>query len=436
MLTDRYELALSTTSPQARDAYVEGSDLVLALYPGAVAALDRAIAADPAFALAHAARARALQLSSAIPQAQSAIATAQSLAGGLPEREASHIEVFTLLVGGKPDAALAAVRRHLGTWPRDALVASTAANQNGLIGTSGRAGREQDQLDFLAALAPHYADDWWFDCHYGMALSELGQQAAAWPRIERSMARNPRNAYAAHSLAHFHYENGEPDAAIAFLPTWLAGYPREGLLHGHLHWHLALMHLQQGDVAAGFRLFTEAFAADDYAGPALVKLLDSASYLWRAELAGHPRDAARWQMVHDFAHRMFPRPGMAFADWHVALADAVAGDATAADTRAREMDAMVGAGRYTAGHTVPALARGFAAFQRQDFATAIDLIEAVFPERERICGSRAQIDLVEFTLLKAYLATGRQNDVRRLVQARRPGPRGIPVAGLAAVQVH
>ena len=90
MLTDRYGLALSTTSPRARDAYVEGSDLVLTLYPGAVAAFDRAIAADPGFALAHAGRARALQVASDIAGAQAAIAASLILAGGLPERTRSR----------------------------------------------------------------------------------------------------------------------------------------------------------------------------------------------------------------------------------------------------------------------------------------------------------------------------------------------------------
>jgi hypothetical protein len=58
----------------------------------------------------------------------------------------------------------------------------------------------------------------------------------------------------------------------------------------------------------------------------LVKMLDAPSFLWRAELAGHPRDTVRWKKVHEFAHRSFPNPGVAFVDWHVALADAVAGD--------------------------------------------------------------------------------------------------------------
>src|ERR1700752_5007984 len=60
MLTDRYELPLSTASSVARDAYVEGCEAKLTMYPGAIEAFDRAIAADPGFALAHAARGHVL----------------------------------------------------------------------------------------------------------------------------------------------------------------------------------------------------------------------------------------------------------------------------------------------------------------------------------------------------------------------------------------
>ena len=62
MLTDRYGLPVSTPVAAARDAYVEGVDLLLTVYPGAAAAFDRAIAADPGFALAHIGKARTFQL--------------------------------------------------------------------------------------------------------------------------------------------------------------------------------------------------------------------------------------------------------------------------------------------------------------------------------------------------------------------------------------
>ena len=56
------------------------------------------------------------------------------------------------------------------------------------------------------------------------------------------------------------------------------------------------------------------------------------------------------------------------------------------------------------------------------------------PERERICGSRAQVDLVEATLLKAYLGAGRLDDAGGVsYEERRPGPAELLVAGLEVV---
>ena len=55
---DRYGLPLSTVSAEAAAAYRDGVDLLLSAWTGAAEAFERAIAADPDFALAHIARAR------------------------------------------------------------------------------------------------------------------------------------------------------------------------------------------------------------------------------------------------------------------------------------------------------------------------------------------------------------------------------------------
>src|SRR5499433_3331839 len=89
--------------------------------------------------------------------------------------------------------------------------------------------------------------------------------------------------------------------------------------------------------------------------------------------------------------------------------------------------------RYPSGSYLPALARGFAAFESGDFSGAIEALAPLAGENERIGGSRAQHDLIEFTLLKACLNAGRLDEARHLLGARRPGASGFPVAGLAAL---
>src|SRR5882757_7596680 len=433
MLTDRYELPLSTGSSAARDAYLQGCEAKLTMYPGAVEAFDRALAADPGFALAHAARAHAMLERGDATAARASMSAANSLVDGLSAREASHIAFFDLLVAGDAEAAHSALPAHLNEWPRDAVVLGTTAFTNGLIGSSGRAGQKRALLELLERLAPSYGDDWWFTAHHGMALSENGLRDAARPKIDRSLARNPSNPWAAHARAHLCYEEGDPDAARAFLAAWLTTYPRNGLLYSHLSWHLALGDLEAGDAAAAFRLFREAFSPDVHSGPPRGKVNDAVSFLWRWELAGHPRDADAWRMMHDFANSAFPRAGVAFSDMHIALAQVVAGNDAALEARARQIDELARQARYPSGPCVPAVSQAFAAFERRDFSAAIDALEPIARELERIGGSRAQLDLVEFTLLKAYLNAKRLDDARRMLSARRRGSSGIPVAGLAAV---
>jgi len=431
MLTDRYGLPLSTTSAAAGDAYVQGCDLQLSMYPGAAAAFDRAIAADPDFALAHAGKARVQQLGGDITAARASMA--QASGSGLSPREASHLAFFALLVAGQAEKALAALRVHLDQWPRDAMVLSASASANGLIGSSGRVEQKRELLDLMDELAPAYGDDWWFMGHHGFALAENGQYAAAQAKIDRSMALNPVNAYGAHTRAHVCYEAGDLQDGRTFLQSWLLTYPRDASFHGHLSWHLALFELQAGDPQAAFRLYTEAVAPAVNRDPAMSRLANAASFLWRWELAGHPKDPARWQVIHDFAAKMFPRAGNAYVDWHMALVEAAAGDGTALDARVRDMEQLALTGRYPSGPVVPALARGFAAFQRQDFTAAIAAIEPVWDQRDRLVGSLAQTDLVEFTLLKAYVEAERPDDVHRMLSARRGRPADLPVAGLPAV---
>src|SRR6202142_393650 len=323
MLADRYGLPLSTAHAAARDAYVQGCDLALTLYPGAIEAFDRAIAADLGFALAYAGKAQVLMREGNVAAARGALAAAKDVAAGLPAREASHIAFFELVFAGRTDAAIAALHAHLTAWPRDALVVATAANPNGVIGGSGRIGQKGRIAALMDSLAPHYGDDFWFLAYHAIALSEDGQLAAARPKIERSVTENPNNAHGAHGFAHVCYESGEPDTARAYLSSWLATYPRDGFFYGHLSWHLSLCELQAGNWEAASRLYPDALGLDRHSGGPQQRMSDGAAYLWRSELAGQPRDAAAWRAMAEYAGDALPRPGSGLADLHVILAQAV-----------------------------------------------------------------------------------------------------------------
>ena len=109
------------------------------------------------------------------------------------------------------------------------------------------------------------------------------------------------------------------------------------------------------------------------------------------------------------------------------------GDDAALDARTQQMQELAHAGRYPSGSYLPALARGFASFEREDFLGAIEALAPLAGQNERIGGSRAQHDLIEFTLLRAYIEANRLQEAKRLLDVRRPSASGVPVMGVAAV---
>ena len=430
MLTDRYGLPISTSSEAARDAYIAGCDGVLSAAHGDAAHLARALAADPDFALAHAALARARFLMADVAGARQSAARARELAAHATSREASHVDALCLSIEGKPVESLAATRAHLAEHPRDAMVAAPATGVFGLIGFSGRQGREPEQVEFIEALRPHLADDWWFQAVYAFALEEVGRLDEALELIERSMAANPRNAHGAHIKAHVLYERGEDRAALDYLDSWLPAYPREGLMHCHISWHVALFALMLGDTKRAWQVYEAQVHPGGAWGPALNVATDAPAFLWRAELAGEARREPLWREARDYALKSFPKAGIAFVDVHRALACVATDDPAGIDAVVTELEQRAAAGRSPAGEVVPQLAAGLAAYGKGDWAGAIAGLEQALAGTVRIGGSRAQRDLIENTLLAAYLKDGRGADARRLVAAHADRRPSIPVAGL------
>ena len=433
MLADRYDLPVSTTSAAARDAYVEGCELALALYPGAMECFDRALALDPELALAHAGRAQVFAREGKMAAAREAMAVAKAAAAGVSAREVGHIRFFDLAFSGESGAAVKLLYEHLDQWPRDALMVAIGTNPNGLIGSSGSVGQKRQIAQLLDRLAPHYGDDYWFLSYHAIALGEDGRVAEARPKIERSVQLNAKNAHCAHAVAHVSYESGNANWGRDFLASWLATYPHEGAFNGHLSWHLALIELAAGNWSAAQQLYRDAIAPDRHPGGPQQKVWDGVAFLWRSELAGHPRNEPAWRALCDYAAGAVPRPGAGLADLHVMLAHAVLNDDDALDARARQIEEAARAGRYPSGAYVPELARGFAAFERSDYDAAIAALAPLAGQSERIGGSRAQHDLIEFTLLKAYLNAERLDEARQLVKTRRPGASMVSVAGIAGL---
>lgn len=139
MKRDRFDLPLTTDSEAAASAYREGSDRLLAAWNGTEAAFERAIAADPDFALAYIARARMHATFGQGAEARACTALARELVAKATDRERGHVHVIASAIEGKPGEAMVAAEQHLETYPCDALVLVQLLGALGLYASRGEA---------------------------------------------------------------------------------------------------------------------------------------------------------------------------------------------------------------------------------------------------------------------------------------------------------
>jgi tetratricopeptide (TPR) repeat protein len=418
-IEDRFGLALTTDSPQAAENYIRAVDLMLSANTGAETLLDDALDADPDFALAHIARGRLCQVLARIPEAKEAAARARGLAGRVTARERGHIETIALVIDGLGAQAMARLEAHVADYPRDALALSPALGVFGLFGFSGRVDHHEAQLALLERLAPKWDEDWWFLTYLGWARIETGDVATGSREVERALALNPHNAFAAHARAHGYYEAGDAESGAAFIEAWLPGYDRQSQLHCHLSWHQGLFELARGRPERARALYEDAIRPAVSYAPPLFNLADAASFLWRWRIYGEtpPLDDA-WGEVGAHAAQYFPRAGIPFADVHAALAEAASSEDAKLAARVAQLGELLEAGRLPQGAIVPALCAGAAAFARGDYDAAAESLGAALPELARIGGSHAQREIFEDSYIAACLRAGRHDKAAERLSAR------------------
>ena len=417
MRCDRFDYPISTSSQTARDQYIDGVDRLLAGQAGISQAFQNAIEADPDFALGYVGLARGHQFEGNMIAAKSAMDKARKAARSVEAREESHINAFGLLIDGKGPQAYTAIREHVDAYPRDALVAQTCSSVFGLIGFSGKPGREAEILAYTAALLPHYGEDWWCLSQYAFALCENGVQDKASAIIDRSLSLNPHNANAAHVRSHIYYETGDTELGLSFLEEWLKPYDRAGYLHGHLSWHAALWSLERGDVETMWRRIETDIGPGVSQGLPINILTDTASILYRAELANVDVSKAHWLAISDYARKYFPNTTLGFADIHVALAHARAGNDDALMHLIENPNPLTG-------DLVTPVAQAYRCMANNNWAEATDLLVSAMADHARLGGSRAQRDLLEFTLLGILQKRGKNDEAKRLLTLRRPALAG------------
>ncbi len=414
---DRYGLMLTTGSAVAAEHYVEGVDILLEQGYGAEEQCLQALTADASFALAHA----ALGLTQMVREngdAQASATRAQQLVQPATRREQQHVKAVCLFIHGQGNQALNLIRNHLDEFPRDALL-MRLANRLYTLGCSGAGIRNfpVDLYDMMRWLEPHYGADWVFLGQDAFAHHEIGLLDEALVLAERSLAARPTSAYAAHSIAHVYFEQGQAVTGSAFLEPWLADFDHRAHSHIHLTWHQALFELAQGRYCKASALYADAIR------PSVLQkrtssLSDSASLMWRMHLYRRQDMPSLGMELSAQAAPATESPGPAFRDAHAALAFAATGDEVCMARLLHRLEVLANEGAILVQEVTLPLVRGIAAFAADAYAEAVQYLEPLMPQLARMGGSHAQREVFEDTLLEAYLRAQCYDQAQSMLRQR------------------
>lgn len=406
MLKDRYGNFASTASKSAIAKYNDALDLIRLYRGDPIAALDAALAEDPDFGSAWAARAGLL-----VQQADKAYANeaAKSLRAGaaarLTDRDRAHLAAAQDWLEGRfhdGTARLAAVARDN---PRDLLAVQFAHTGCFFLGM------QSELRDWpLQALRASMPGDDGYSYLLGMAafgLEECGDYGRADEFGREAVQQDPRDGWAVHAVAHVNEMRGDLDVGIPWLSESAEAWAPDSGFAYHNWWHLALLHLDRGDIAEVLRIYDEKVRPKPDAD-VLMEWIDASAMLWRLHLEGvdlgdrFEKLAACWKRASEDAFYVFN-------DVHAVMAFLGAGRAADAERTLKAMRhaaADGGDNAYMTRKVGLPLAEALIAFEAGRYGDCVEKICAVRGIAQRFGGSHAQRDILTLTVLHAALRGG------------------------------
>ncbi|OJY37179.1 MAG: hypothetical protein BGP06_12260 [Rhizobiales bacterium 65-9] len=405
----------------ARGAWNDALEAMMAHASATPEHLARALASDPDFALAHAAKGLMI-LSLARPeltaQARDSLAAARAAVArrAVAAREAAAIEALGLWLDGRPRLAAEKLESVLRDHPRDVLALKLSHGLRFMLG---------DQAQMLAVLrrvAPRFPETHplagYVQGCLAFALEERGFYDDAERAGRRAVELAPGDAWGRHAVAHVFEMTGRVDEGVAWLDDD-RHWAHANNFRFHMVWHLALFRLERGQTAEALRLYDERIRAqptDDYRD-----IANGAALLARLSFAGVDV-GRRWGEMADCAERRVNDGALVFADLHYAMALLGAGRLDAAESIARHLaDDSVshpGVERREAARSGSCAAFGLMAFHQQDYGEAARLLGAARANLGAIGGSHAQRDLFEQAYIESLIRCGSHDRAAQILRER------------------
>ena len=409
MLTDARGLALTLSDRTALEPFETALAAARTYRGDPIAPLDAALALDPSFATAYAAKALILMTFYERRFSADALAVLDAGASALARgtaREKALAAAARQLAEGDWHGGVAALDRVLVDHPRDILAVQVAHLMDFARG---------DALNLrnrISRVLPHWSTSLpGYSFVIGMhafGLEECNQYPEAESAGMRALAIAPEDCWAVHAVTHVMEMQGRIDEGAAFLTERKGDWatPDNGFAF-HNWWHLALFHMDRGDFAAALAIYDEVLAG---AHAMALSRVDATALLWRLQLEGADV-GKRFEAVADTWEDALEGEGgfYAFNDFHAALAFAATGRERAAKRLDTALEAAawdkLANGEMTRVVGID-LVEGVAAFGQGRYLRAMEKLAAARDLAARFGGSHAQRDVITLTLIEAARRAG------------------------------
>jgi tetratricopeptide (TPR) repeat protein len=421
MHTDERGLVLTTSSVEAVEAYNEAVRDYFEYRLSAADRVKRAIAADPAFVLAHCLRGYFMLLigsNATLPAAKKALAAAKARCGSVSARERMHVAALAAWCDGDTRQACDVWEEIVTEAPTDLLALRLNHFGNFWLG-------ESHALRDLPAgvVSAWHPDMSGYGNVLGMlsfGLEECGEYSEAEKIGRRAVEINPEDLWSIHAVAHVLEMQGRLKDGMVWLDQPKGTWADRNPFKDHLWWHTALFPLEAGDYDQVLALYDAEVKVDE--SGFYLDVQNAASLLLRLEFCGVDV-GNRWHALANIAASRVDDHVLGFTDTHFAIALARGGRTDAAEkllTSLRELAATPNgttAATLTGPLTLP-ICEAVLAFAAKDFVGTVELLLPLRYRWQGLGASHAQRDIFSQILIEAAIGAGRTALARHLLAQR------------------
>ena len=400
MIKDKRSLATSGIDEAGIILFERILEDTLTFLPNAMKDLDQLLNVYPSFTLGWIFKAYSQASDgrrSTLPSIAAMAVNIENSVVAINQREKLHLAALKQWAQNNLKAALDTWQHILSLWPLDIIAYRQFTGQAFWFGQKQRALQVSLQtLPYWDETVPGY---WMFAAAHAFALEEAGEYELSEAFARQTLVLNQRDLIAKHTIAHIFEMQGRAQEGIEFLQQSSPSFAEHNAFRGHLWWHLALFHLEQGEPDKALVLFDQQIYPKD--SSLYLDIQNAASLLARLDFMGVDV-GERWYKLLSAVKEISGDSTIMFTELHNAMVLAQTGEIDTLETNISQIISQPLTRQEVEFSTSTQIMQAIKAYHQGEFVKVIELIEPIRELHYKLGGSHAQQDVISQYLLMAY----------------------------------